>query len=244
MVGFGMVKGNAKNVTCLGHAVQCRKLHPFKKLNVEPPGIPFSKVVNIRWAFCEKELIVPNNKIVYDWIISQLKAIDKKRTKKRASSIATGSSLGGIKVIDIPSTSTYGYTYTKNPKEQEKVKRFRKKEKKLQDEYENWLKSHGHGLKALEFPSRLRCDLWEEDRRNLIEAKASIRREDIRMAVGELLDYYFQCAGDARFQKPNMAILLPKRPPDDRVNWIESLGIKYIWKQNKDFLDNADNQFV
>ncbi|MFC1930144.1 hypothetical protein ACFLW6_04750 [Chloroflexota bacterium] len=64
------------------------------------------------------------------------------------------------------------------------------------------------------------------------------------MAVGELLDYSFQCNRDPRFQKPNMAILLPKRPPDDRFSWIEPIGIKIIWRQKKKFSDNADNQFI
>jgi hypothetical protein len=240
MVGFGTVSSNADNVTRLGHAVQRRELYPFLRINAAPPSVPLNKVVNIRRAFCEKKLTLPNNKQVYDWIVSKLNA-KTKRGPRRATNLLQQ----GIKLIDIPSNSTYGYTYTTNlKKEAEKAKMFRKKERKLQDEYETWLKNHGHGLNALVFPCRLQCDLWENDRRNLIEAKATIRREDIRMAVGQLLDYSHQCIGDVRFQNPNKAILLPRCPPNNIISWIESVGIKIIWKQNKEFLDNANNQFV
>ena len=36
------------------------------------------------------------------------------------------------------------------------------------------------------------CDRFEKKRHNLIEAKSSTKREYIRMAVGQLLDYAYQ----------------------------------------------------
>jgi hypothetical protein len=240
MVGFGVVDSGAKEVTRLEHTVQRRKLVAFVGKKLAPESINISRVVNIRRAFCEKKLSNKNNKIVYDWIVSEIDKKGKVHSTKNTTN--KGDALKGIKVIEVPSTSDYGYKAEKN--KEERVKKFRKREKKLQDEYQDWLKSHGNDINALEFPGGLKCDLWEGDRRNLIEAKATVSREDIRMAVGQILDYCFQCNDDERFKKPNMAILLPKRPSDDKLKWIEPLGIKIIWKQNKVFQDNADNKFT
>lgn len=53
---------------------------------------------------------------------------------------------------------------------------------------------------------RLRCDIYDEIHKNLIEAKAPVTRESIRMAIGELADY-------RRFVKPKyVSVLLPSRP--------------------------------
>lgn len=86
------------------------------------------------------------------------------------------------------------------------------------------------------------CCAWEEERQNLLEAKGSISRQDIRMAVGQLLDYAFQMREN--FGSPNKAILLPQEPPQDVVKWLEPLGIKTIWRSGRSFIDNADGQFI
>ena len=64
--------------------------------------------------------------------------------------------------------------------------------------------------------------------RNLIEAKSSSRREHIRMAVRQLLDYAFQ--GRKKLGDSNKAILLPKKPNPAAVKWLEPLKIKIIWR--------------
>jgi len=86
------------------------------------------------------------------------------------------------------------------------------------------------------------CDAHEKDRNNLIEAKASNRREYIRMAVGQLLDYAF--LGKEKFGTPYMAILLPKKPEPEILTWLHGLKISVIWKQRRTFVDNARGQFT
>ncbi|MGA2605870.1 MAG: hypothetical protein ABSH01_00265 [Terriglobia bacterium] len=79
-------------------------------------------------------------------------------------------------------------------------------------------------------------------RRNLIEAKSSISREHIRMAVGQLLDYAFQV--EKKFGKPNMAILLPRKPHPNSVNWLPQRNISLVWPEKAAFVDNANGQFT
>lgn len=85
-------------------------------------------------------------------------------------------------------------------------------------------------------------DCFDERRRNLIEAKASIKREDIRMAVGQLFDYGFYAA--KRFGKLNRAVLLPKEPAADVIEWLQPLEIGLIWHVRSGFRDNAGKKFV
>ena len=56
----------------------------------------------------------------------------------------------------------------------------------------------------------LYCDLYQPTQKHLIEAKASARREDVRMAIGELLDYE-NLTRAAGLGKSKLAVLLPER---------------------------------
>jgi hypothetical protein len=66
----------------------------------------------------------------------------------------------------------------------------------------------------------LRCDPYEEDRNNLIEAKCSAVREYLRMAVGQLFEYAF--LGRKYFGKSNKAILLLRSPIPDLLNGLKN----------------------
>ena len=122
-----------------------------------------------------------------------------------------------------------------------KVIRAEKVEAVLLGDYRRWLAQQGRKLSAVKYRT-LQCDAYEADRRNLIEAKSSARREHIRMAVGQLLDYAFQ--GNKKFRHPHKAILLPSKPASDIVDWLDSLKIKIVWRKKKTFFDNANGQFT
>lgn len=67
-------------------------------------------------------------------------------------------------------------------------------------------------------------DLWDQTTDELIEAKPSVGREYIRMAVGQLLDY-------RRFVKAkHLTVLVPARPRDDLREYLESVGIGWIYE--------------
>ena len=121
------------------------------------------------------------------------------------------------------------------------VKRAKKREAKLLRRYQEWLERKGRKLRLVRYKN-LKCDAFEEDHKNLIEAKSSPKREYIRMAVGQLLDYSYQ--GRESIGKCNMAVLLPRRPDPHSVEWISRLQISLIWEERGRFFDNADDQFV
>jgi hypothetical protein len=87
------------------------------------------------------------------------------------------------------------------------------------------------------------CDLYDPKKRYLIEAKASTRREDVRMAIGQLFDYenLTQAAG---LGKSKLAVLLPEKPPKDIERLLDSLRIASIWKCGRTFKDNRNDRFL
>lgn len=60
----------------------------------------------------------------------------------------------------------------------------------------------------------------------LIEAKSSLERANIRMAIGQLYDYWFNLKGN---EKPHIAILLPNKPDIDCIDFIEWMDIGLMW---------------
>ena len=56
------------------------------------------------------------------------------------------------------------------------------------------------------------------------------------------MDYAFQI--EQKFGKPRMAILLPKKPDPNTVNWLRQCNISLIWREKTAFLDNANGQFT
>lgn len=72
----------------------------------------------------------------------------------------------------------------------------------------------------------LSCDLYDVTAALLVEVKTTTTRQDVRMAIGELVDYL-------RFAPPatRPAILLPARPSDDLVNLITGHGIVLVYEE-------------
>jgi hypothetical protein len=69
----------------------------------------------------------------------------------------------------------------------------------------------------------LYTDLYDPDARQIVEAKGTVTREAIRMAVGQLLDY-------RRFvdQPHKLAVLLPEVPRPDLIEFLHSNSITII----------------
>jgi bifunctional DNA-binding transcriptional regulator/antitoxin component of YhaV-PrlF toxin-antitoxin module len=122
------------------------------------------------------------------------------------------------------------------------AKRAEKKEAELVQQYDQWLRDQQRTLHVAKY-GKLRCDAYEAERQNLIEAKCSTKREYIRMAVGQLLDYSHLIAKDVG--QPSLAILLPSRPLSDVEAWLKNqLEIYVIWRDGAAFLDNANGRFT
>src|ERR1700722_4176841 len=76
-------------------------------------------------------------------------------------------------------------------------------------------------------------DLLDLATNTLYEAKGSVERGAIRMAIGQLLDY-------SRFltPKPRLAVLLPSEPRADLQELLKSAGVSFVWRERKKFVDS------
>lgn len=119
------------------------------------------------------------------------------------------------------------------------------RERRLVQSYQRYLRGRGSSARAYRMPLSdgisVTCDLYDEKRGNLIEAKSAIDRPSLRMAIGELADY-------VRFisRRPQLAVLLPARPSADLEQLLRSQGIYTIWQSEPaKFADNsANHRFV
>jgi hypothetical protein len=110
--------------------------------------------------------------------------------------------------------------------------------------YTKWLagigvKSVGRLYRVPTLALPLRCDIFLPEKNVLIEAKSSRRRESIRMAIGQLLDY-------RRYEEtePDLAVLLPFLPNKDVRDLLASLDIALIWPDGPGFRDSARGRYT
>lgn len=82
-------------------------------------------------------------------------------------------------------------------------------------------------------------DVFNETRRQLIEAKGSCSRPAVRMAIGQLLDYQF-----LERTPVALGVLLPEQPAAPILALLHHLSIVAIWPSAKDFADSANGRFV
>jgi hypothetical protein len=91
-----------------------------------------------------------------------------------------------------------------------------------------YLQSQGHIVTRLRVvpageAAPLYSDLWDQTDAELIEAKASVTRDQIRHAVGQLLDYGRFVEARAR------TVLVPSRPRDDLMAYLRSVDIGVVY---------------
>jgi hypothetical protein len=115
-----------------------------------------------------------------------------------------------------------------------------RREQKLVAALEAHLKRKGHDVFRLKIVPEgeakpIFCDLRDATADTLVEAKGSVSREAIRMAIGQLADY-------RRFvhKQTAAAILVPERPRADLLALLESQGIEAIWPARDSFEDTAN----
>ncbi len=92
-----------------------------------------------------------------------------------------------------------------------------------------FLRSQGHQVDRLQLrpkgePAPLFCDLYDSTTNTVVEAKGSVSRSAIRMAVGQLADY-------SRLVDPPPAqlILVPEKPRSDLLDLAKSQAIAVTW---------------
>jgi hypothetical protein len=117
-----------------------------------------------------------------------------------------------------------------------------RRESRLVHDYCDFLGANGHSAtrKKIGTPgtSPMYNDIWVEDRRHLIEAKGETTRGNVRMAIGQLIDYG-RFVEDVRAT----AVLLPKEPSDDLKKFVKAAKSSCIWASDMGFEDDAGGAF-
>ncbi len=78
------------------------------------------------------------------------------------------------------------------------------------------------------------CDLYDKTTKTLVEAKGSVTREAVRMAIGQLLDY-------RRFvdEPVRLSVLLPEQPRPDLMALLESVDVEAQWPTDLGFVSSS-----
>ena len=243
VVGFGIVKGNAllrlKNFASPKGLPfgSFRRLAPFVPWSRIPPGVPLKETVNFAMAMVQLHPDErPTHRKVCDWMDRHLGKASA-LTVDVATSPKDEENTRKTTLIDLP--GSYQLDFKIQTREQ--VINARAVEAQLLNAYREWLKRQGRKLVAAKYGG-LCCDGYERETGNLIEAKQSTRREHIRIAVGQLLDYAFM--GKENLGEPHKAILLPSKPDAGIEDWLRSLDISIVWQEQGKFRDNNDRRFT
>ncbi len=108
--------------------------------------------------------------------------------------------------------------------------------------YRAWLDPSGERLRAWVIPvgtDLLRTDLYDTRLNLLIEAKAAPRRDLLRQAIGQLVDYRRYLS-----PRPSLAILLPEKPAPDLAALPAEVEIETIWATGDSFEDSAGGELI
>lgn len=214
-----------------------RKLSPFIAVSNVPNRVPIMSALkhtqSLRQLHPDWN---PEHRKVCNWM---MKALGQSAERNGKQTPGADSEIKQLPLGNKPLVDPTQFDF--HQRSAKAVRIARKLEALLVQDFKKWLGDRGHELDQC-FYGRFLCDAYEKDRNNLIEAKSSTRREYIRMAVGQLLDYAF--LGKEGFGTPNMAILLPKRPKNAVLNWLEASNIHVIWRRGNDFEDNAQGRFL
>jgi hypothetical protein len=238
IVGFGIVQGSfvtrLKGFDPPQSFRSLRNLKPFRAQTSVPLSLNVMESLGSIAALHELHpKSNPSHERICNWMERKL---SERRGSLRKKSERTEGTLDGIEIGLLPNDNELEY----ETRTARTVIRAKKTEAKLLASYRDWLRIQQRKLWLVKYKN-LKCDAYEEERNNLLEAKCSTRREYIRMAVGQLLDYAY--LGRKLLSKPHMAVLLPEKPDSKLCAWLSSLHISVTWKEKEVFLDNANGQF-
>jgi 5-methylcytosine-specific restriction protein A len=105
--------------------------------------------------------------------------------------------------------------------------------------YADWLKRQGHEAKQrlVKLPDHvaaLRTDLFDITANELVEAKGSSSRSDVRMALGQVLDYSEHAGAGRR------SVLLPTSPAQDMIDLLVKYGVSCIFEEGEGQFKRVD----
>lgn len=126
-------------------------------------------------------------------------------------------------------TERYYLDRSREPTEAER------REARLLQDYIQSCRGKGHKLvrHRITIPGEAKplfTDLHDATANVLIEAKGTVTREAIRMAIGQLLDYQRWIS-----PSPQLAVLLPERPREDLVQLLAASKVALIYREDREF---------
>jgi 5-methylcytosine-specific restriction protein A len=95
-------------------------------------------------------------------------------------------------------------------------------------------------LEVAPAPKPLFSDLYDQTTKTLFEAKGTVERGAIRMAIGQLADYKRFVDGDA----VRLAVLLPSEPREDLRDLLHRERIEAVWPDATGFRASSDGSFL
>ncbi|HTD09801.1 MAG TPA: hypothetical protein VK680_13010 [Solirubrobacteraceae bacterium] len=155
--------------------------------------------------------------------------IQPRRSSSRLDLVLVG---GSVEDVPVEEQWTEKVFVAPSRKEYEAERR----EQKLVLAFREYLVAQGHEVSRLKIvppgeAKPLFTDLFDRTTNTLYEAKGSVERGAIRMAIGQLSDY-------GRFVQPapRRAVLLPSRPREDLCELLTHAGVELLWKDGKRFM--------
>jgi 5-methylcytosine-specific restriction protein A len=112
-----------------------------------------------------------------------------------------------------------------------------RREAELTRTYMAYLKSVGRKTGAFQIKvkgltSTLKTDLYDATEHVLYEAKGSSAREEVRMALGQILDYSRYVRTEDHPEPPKRVILLPAEPDLDMFDLCRSYGVDIVYRSD------------
>ncbi|WP_458087104.1 DNA cytosine methyltransferase [Streptomyces malaysiensis] len=126
---------------------------------------------------------------------------------------------------------------TKGKRSAQRSTETERREAVLSDDFRAFLKSKEHQVKRFQIKiegltSTLVTDLYDVTDHVLYEAKGTATRKDVRMAIGQLLDYRRHVTP----ADPQLAILLPSKPNIDLRELLHKEGIALVYRSGGEFV--------
>ena len=212
---------------------------PCRRFTVRVHPLPFRRRCGHGWQYCAacqaSDLPEINERERHSTGDAKLRERAEIRASGRqiaVQNLSATNNVGRPRKVAVESHLTDNFAYLT----QRELRRGRRIESALVADFCRLLKAEQRRHSALEAETDdglLRCDLVDETQRIRFEAKATTHRMQIRLAVGQLLDYsYFLLGPRRRF---GLAILVPERPPEQVVAWLRTIGVGVAYRNKETF---------
>ena len=170
-------------------------------------------------------------------IMFRLRPVNQEAPEPKNTAVPSPASSSQVEDVEVEQHNVEHMTVSSSGKSRQSERR----EAKLVKAYRHYLQSQGHTvLRKKILPEgevqALYTDLYDVTDKLLIEAKATVTREAIRMAIGQLFDYRRHLQ-----PRPEIALLLPSEPRPDllRLCHAAEVAAQVIWPDGDTYVKSV-----